>query len=91
MGLTEAMGKASVIRIGVCVLALAMCWGFVAVGPRASDDARKSEPQLSADQEAHPLTDITETTDANGVIWGKGMHNGVLREWRRNGRSSQCD
>ena len=45
-------------------------------------DAVKREPQLSADQEAHPLTDITETTDANGVIWGKGMHNGVLRDWR---------
>jgi len=85
------MGKASVVRTGACVLALSVCFGFVAVGRGTSEDAHKREPQLSADQEAHPLTDITETTDANGVIWGKGMHNGVLREWRRNGRSGQCD
>jgi poly(3-hydroxybutyrate) depolymerase len=79
---TEAMGKASVFRTGACVLALALCCVSVAAGRETSKDARKIEPQLSADQEVHPLTDITETTDANGVIWGKGMHNGVLREWR---------
>jgi poly(3-hydroxybutyrate) depolymerase len=52
------------------------------VARAASEDKRKHEPQLSADQQAWPLTDIAETTDANGVIWGKGMHNGTLREWR---------
>ena len=85
------MGKASVVRTGACVLALSVCFGFVAVGRVASEDAAKREPQLSADQKEWPLTGITETTDAKGVIWGKGMHDGVLREWRRNGRSGQCD
>ena len=56
-------------------------WLF-AQNRRADEDPRKREPQLSADQEEYPLTDITETTDAKGVIWGKGMHNGILREWR---------
>ena len=85
------MGKASVVRTGACVLALSVCFGFVVVGRGTSEDAHKREPQLSADQEGWPLTGITESTDANGVIWGKGMHNRVLREWRRNGRNGQCD
>jgi len=76
------MGNVYVIRIGACVVALAVCCGCAAVRRAAAEDARKHEPQLSADQEEYPLTDITETTDANGIIWGKGMHNGMLREWR---------
>ena len=78
----EAISKAYVVRMGACVLALAVCCGLVAVGRAVAEDPRKHEPQLSADQEEWPLTDITETTDANGIIWGKGMHNGMLREWR---------
>ena len=99
MGEIGPMSKAYVVGIGACVLELAVCCGCVAVkcgtsedarkrepqlsaDQGASKDARKHEPQLSADQQEWPLTDITETADANGVIWGKGMHNGMLREWR---------
>jgi hypothetical protein len=58
MGEIEAMSKAYVIRIGVCVLAVAVCCGCVAVRQEASEDARERIPQLSADQEEYPLTEI---------------------------------
>ena len=41
MGEMEAMSKAYVIRIGACVLALAVCCGCVAVKGAPSEDPRE--------------------------------------------------